>query len=74
MKKRKFILPVTAFALLLSLGLAACNNSGGKSDQQGGEQQESGYWENKFTFFHSQIYPFIIFLLGLIDTHTKNDG
>ena len=41
MKKSKFILPVTAFALLLSLGLAACNNSGGKSDQQGGEQQES---------------------------------
>ena len=43
MKKRKFILPITAFALLLSLGLAACNNSGKQdgSSQQGGEQQES---------------------------------
>ena len=38
MKKRKFILPVTAFALLLSFGLAACNNGG----QQGGEQGGGG--------------------------------
>ena len=38
MKKSKFILPVTAFALLLSFGLAACNNGG----QQGGEQGGGG--------------------------------
>ena len=38
MKRNKFILPVTAFALLLSFGLAACggNNGGG----QGGESQQ----------------------------------
>ena len=28
MKKRKFILPLTAFALLVSFGLAACNGGG----------------------------------------------
>ena len=36
MKKSKFILPITAFALLLSMGLAACNNNNG--DEQGGDQ------------------------------------
>ena len=42
MKKRKFILPVTAFALLLSLGLSACNNGGNQGEaSQGGEQQQS---------------------------------
>ena len=41
MKKSKFILPITAFALLLSLGLAACNNGGNQGGEQGGEQQES---------------------------------
>ena len=40
MKKSKFILPVTAFALLLSLGLSACNNGGNQGEaSQGGEQQ-----------------------------------
>ena len=42
MKKSKFILPITAFALLLSLGLAACNNGGNQGgNDQGGEQQQS---------------------------------
>ena len=42
MKKSKFILPVTAFALLLSLGLSACNNGGNQGEaSQGGEQQQS---------------------------------
>ena len=41
MKKRKFILPLTAFALLLSFGLAACNNGGDQGSNQSGEQQES---------------------------------
>lgn len=42
MKKRKFILPLTAFALLLSFGLAACNNGGDQGGEQGGgEQQQS---------------------------------
>ena len=40
MKKSKFILPITAFALLLSLGLAACNG-GNQGGEQGGEQQQS---------------------------------
>ena len=40
MKKRKFILPLTAFALLLSFGLAACNNGGNQGEQQGGGNQE----------------------------------
>lgn len=38
MKKSKLLLPITAFALLFSLGLAACNNGGGegqKSSQTG---------------------------------------
>ena len=40
MKKSKFILPVTAFALLLSFGLSACNNGGNQGEaSQGGEQQ-----------------------------------
>ena len=38
MKTRKFLLPLTAFALLLSFGLAACGNSG---EQGGGEGQQS---------------------------------
>ena len=46
MKKRKFILPLTAFALLVSFGLAACNggnnNNGGESQSQ---QQSSGQQE-----------------------------
>ena len=42
MKKSKFILPVTAFALLLSFGLSACNNGGNQGEaSQGGEQQQS---------------------------------
>ena len=42
MKKSKFILSVTAFALLLSLGLSACNNGGNQGEaSQGGEQQQS---------------------------------
>ena len=40
MKKSKFILPITAFALLLSLGLTACNG-GNQGGEQGGEQQQS---------------------------------
>ena len=43
MKKSKFLLPLTAFALLLSFGLAACGNSGsqGGGDQSGQQQGES---------------------------------
>ena len=41
MKKSKFILPVTAFALLLSFGLTACNGGGNQGGQEGGEQQQS---------------------------------
>ena len=41
MKKSKFILPITAFALLLSLGLSACNNGGNQGGNQGGDQQQS---------------------------------
>ena len=37
--KKRFILPLTAFALLLSLGLAACNT--GNSGNQGGDDQQS---------------------------------
>ena len=37
--KKRFILPLTAFALLLSLGLAACNT--GNSGNQGGNDQQS---------------------------------
>ena len=38
MKRSKFILPITAFALLLSLGLSACNG-GNQGGEQGGDQQ-----------------------------------
>ena len=40
MKRSKFILPITAFALLLSLGLSACNG-GNQGGEQGGDQQQS---------------------------------
>ena len=39
MKTRKFLLPLTAFALLLSFGLTACGNNSG--EQGGGESQQS---------------------------------
>ena len=40
--KKKLILPLTAFALLLSLGLSACNNdNGGNNESKDPEQQES---------------------------------
>ena len=39
MKRSKLILPITAFALLLSLGLSACNN-GNQGGEQGGEQSQ----------------------------------
>ena len=40
--KKKLILPLTAFALLLSLGLSACNNdNGGNNESKEPEQQES---------------------------------
>ena len=38
MKRSKLILPITAFALLLSLGLSACNN-GNQGGEQGGDEQ-----------------------------------
>ena len=41
MKKRKFLLPITAFALLLSLGLSACNNDNNQGNNQGGDGQQS---------------------------------
>ena len=42
MKKRRFILPLTAFALLVSFGLVACNGGGqgAESSQQSSGQQE----------------------------------
>ena len=39
MKTRKFLLPLTAFVLLLSFGLTACGNNSG--EQGGGEGQQS---------------------------------
>ena len=50
MSKKRFILPLTVFALLLSFGLAACNGGGG--DNQGGDnsgdvQQSQPASENK---------------------------
>lgn len=40
--KKKLILPLTAFVLLLSLGLSACNNdNGGNNESKDPEQQES---------------------------------
>ena len=44
MKKRKFILPLTAFALLVSFGLAACNGGGNGGESQS-QQQSSGEQE-----------------------------
>ena len=41
MKKSKFILPITAFALLLSLGLSACNNSNNAESKDEPKTQES---------------------------------
>ena len=41
MSKKRFILPLTAFALLLSLGLSACNNNNGGDGKGSGEQQTS---------------------------------
>lgn len=45
MSKKKFILPLTVFALLLSFGLAACNGGGDNSENNAGDnsaqQQES---------------------------------
>ena len=47
MKRSKFILPLTAFALLLSFGLAACGgNNGGEG---GGSQQQSQAAQEKIT-------------------------
>ena len=41
MKTRKFLLPLTAFALLLSFGLTACgNNSGEQGGGQSGDQSQ----------------------------------
>ena len=47
MKRSKFILPVTAFALLLSFGLAACGNNGG--GQGGGGSNQSQAAQEKIT-------------------------
>ena len=42
MRKKKFILPLTVFALLLGLGLGACNGGGGnEGGGNDGESQES---------------------------------
>ena len=42
MRKKKLILPLTVFALLLGLGLSACNGGGGnEGGGNGGESQES---------------------------------
>ena len=46
MKKSKFLLPFTAFALLLSFGLVACNNNSGKSEEP---QQSQPGTEEKIT-------------------------
>ena len=45
MKKRKFILPLTAFALLVSFGLAACNGGGNGGGESQSQQQSSGQQE-----------------------------
>ena len=47
MKRNKFILPVTAFALLLSFGLTACGNNGG--GEGGGGSQQSQAAQEKIT-------------------------
>ena len=41
MKRNKFILPVTAFALLLSFGLTACGNNGGGEGGGGSQQSQA---------------------------------
>ena len=46
MSKKKFILPLTVFALLLSFGLSACNNDN-NGGEQGGEQESQQTSENK---------------------------
>ena len=43
--KRKFILPVTVFALLLSFGLAACGGGGGEGGGESKTQQSSAKQE-----------------------------
>ena len=47
MKKKSFLLPVTAFALLLTLGLAGCggNNGGGEGGKESQQQQNSNKQE-----------------------------
>ena len=49
MKKRKFILPLTAFALLLSFGLAACNGGGNNNGGESQSQQQSSGQQEKIT-------------------------
>ena len=44
MSKKKFILPLTVFALLISFGLSACNNDNG---EQGGGQESQQTSEDK---------------------------
>ena len=46
MKKKSFLLPVTAFALLLTLGLAGCGgNNGGEGGKESQQQQNSNKQE-----------------------------
>ena len=40
MKKGKFILPITVFALLISFGLASCNNGGNEANKSGQSAQQ----------------------------------
>ena len=45
MKRKSFLLPVAALALLVSFGLAACGGNGGEGGKESGQQQTSGKQE-----------------------------
>ena len=47
--KKRFILPVTVFALLLSFGLAACNNGGGEGGDNSTPTSEKPAAQEKIT-------------------------
>ena len=49
MKTRKFLLPLTAFALLLSFGLTACGNSGEQGGGQSGDQSQEPAKQEKIS-------------------------
>lgn len=49
MKRKSFLLPVAAFAVLLSLGLAACGGNGGGEGGKESQQQQTSGKQDKIT-------------------------